>query len=135
MIFRQMTHDDLGCASYLVGDEDAGVAAVIDPRFEIDEYLEYARYVGVRIEHVLETHNLAVDKQEGARGIFRSLHERLLSLPPETELWPGHLGGSLCGGPAMDMKVSSTLGFERRHNALLGVDDAEEFVARTTTGL
>ena len=59
MIFRQIVHDDLGCASYFVGDEDAGVAAVIDPRFEIDEYLELARYLGVRIEHVLETHNHA----------------------------------------------------------------------------
>ena len=39
MIFRQITHDDLGCASYLVGDENAGVAAVVDPKFEIDEYL------------------------------------------------------------------------------------------------
>lgn len=59
MIFRQITHDDLGCASYLIGDEDAGVAAVVDPRFEIDEYLELARYMGVSIEHVLETHNHA----------------------------------------------------------------------------
>ena len=59
MIFRQITHDDLGCASYLIGDEDAGVAAVVDPRFEVDEYLELARYMGVRIEHVLETHNHA----------------------------------------------------------------------------
>ena len=32
MLFRQITHDDLGCASYLIGDEDAGVAAVVDPR-------------------------------------------------------------------------------------------------------
>jgi hydroxyacylglutathione hydrolase len=59
VIFRQLTHDDLGCASYLVGDEDAGVAAVVDPRFEIDEYLLLARYMGVEIEHVLETHNHA----------------------------------------------------------------------------
>ncbi len=59
MIFRQIIHDDLGCASYLVGDESAGVAAVVDPRFEIDEYLELARYVGVSIEHILETHNHA----------------------------------------------------------------------------
>ena len=28
MIFRQLTHDDLGCASYLIGHEDAGVAVV-----------------------------------------------------------------------------------------------------------
>src|SRR4029078_2900485 len=38
---------------------EAGVAAVIDPRFEIDEYLELASYLNVRIEHVLETHNHA----------------------------------------------------------------------------
>ena len=59
VIFRQLTHDDLGCASYLIGDEDAGVAAVVDPRLDIDEYLRLARYLGVRIEHVLETHNHA----------------------------------------------------------------------------
>jgi rhodanese-related sulfurtransferase len=57
MIFRQITQDDLGCASYLIGDEDAGVAAVVDPRLDIDEYLRLARYMGARIEHVLETHN------------------------------------------------------------------------------
>src|SRR5271168_2665751 len=59
MIFRQITHDDLGCASYLIGDDKAGVAAVVDPRFQIDEYLELARYHGVTIRHVLETHNHA----------------------------------------------------------------------------
>jgi len=226
VIFRQIVHDDLGCASYFVGDEDAGVAAVIDPRFEIDEYLELARYLGVRIEHVLETHNhadhvsghgrlaaatgatihvhkdagvayehepfedgteielgsvkvraihtpghrpehtafalidtdrgeepwavltgdtlfvgdiarpdLAVDKREGAHAIFHSLHERLLTLAPETEVWPGHLGGSLCGGPGMDMKVSSTIGYEARHNELLSERDEEAFVDRAVGNL
>ena len=41
MIFRQLIHDDLGCASYLVGDERAGVAAVVDPKIEVDDYLSY----------------------------------------------------------------------------------------------
>ena len=59
MILRQVTHDDLGCASYLIGDDDAGIAAVVDPRLDIDEYLRLARYVGVSIEHVLETHTHA----------------------------------------------------------------------------
>src|SRR3954464_5546016 len=59
VILRQIAHEDLGCASYLVGDEDAGVAAVIDPRLEIGEYLRLARYLGVSIEHILETHNHA----------------------------------------------------------------------------
>jgi hydroxyacylglutathione hydrolase len=59
LIFRQVTHDDLGCASYLVGDQDAGLAAVVDPKLDIDEYLSLARYMGVSIEHILETHNHA----------------------------------------------------------------------------
>src|SRR5436305_13585438 len=59
MIFRQLTHDDLGCASNLLGDEHRGVAAVVDPKFDIDDYLALARYMGVSIEHVLETHNHA----------------------------------------------------------------------------
>ena len=59
MIFRQVIHDDLGCASYLIGDEKSGEAAVVDPRLEIDEYLELARYIGVSIEAIFETHNHA----------------------------------------------------------------------------
>ena len=219
MIFRQITHDDLGCASYLVGDEDAGVAAVVDPRFEVDEYLELARYMGVSIEHILETHthadhvsghgrlaaatgapihihraaapsyehvpfddgwelelgavrvralhtpghrpehtafalidggrgeqpwavltgdtlfvgdvarpDLAIEKTEGARGIFRSLHGRILTLPAECEVWPAHLGGSMCGGPGMDLKIASTIGFERRHNPVLAIEDEGRFI-------
>ncbi|MEA2186236.1 MAG: hydroxyacylglutathione hydrolase, partial [Solirubrobacteraceae bacterium] len=55
MIFRQIIHDDLGCASYVVGDDRAGPAAVVDPRFDTDVYLEMARYMRVRVEHILET--------------------------------------------------------------------------------
>ena len=226
MIFRQITHDDLGCASYLVGDEGAGVAAVVDPKLEIDEYLRLARYLGVHIEHILETHNhadhvsghgrlaaatgatihvhqaaspdydhapfddgwelelgsvrvraihtpghrpehtafalvdrargddawavltgdtlfvgdiarpdLAVDKSEGAHDIFRSLHEKLLRLPDTCEVWPGHLGGSLCGGPGMDLKVSSTIGFERQHSPMLQIGEEDAFVEKATAGL
>jgi glyoxylase-like metal-dependent hydrolase (beta-lactamase superfamily II)/rhodanese-related sulfurtransferase len=226
MIFRQITHDDLGCASYLVGDEEAGVAAVVDPKFEIEEYLHLARYLRVSIEHILETHNhadhvsghgrlaaatgaqihihreagpayehepfddgwelelgavrvramhtpghrpehtafvlidtsrgdepwavltgdslfvgdvarpdLAVEKEEGARCIFHSLHDRLLTLPPETEVWPAHLGGSMCGGPGMDLKICSTLAFEQAHNEILQVPDEAGFVSRAIGGL
>jgi rhodanese-related sulfurtransferase/glyoxylase-like metal-dependent hydrolase (beta-lactamase superfamily II) len=226
MIFRQITHDDLGCASYLIGDEDAGVAAVVDPKLDIDEYLALVRYMGVRIEHILETHNhadhvsghgrlaaatgatihvhrdagpdyehepfddgwelalgsvrvralhtpghrpehtafalidtargpepwavltgdtqfvgdiarpdLAVDKEEGAHGMFASLRDKLLTLPAACEVWPGHLGGSLCGGPGMDMKVSSTIAYELAHNDLLAEDDEDAFVARAIGSL
>jgi hydroxyacylglutathione hydrolase len=57
MLFRQVIHDDLGCASCLVGHDEAAIAAVVDPRVEIDVYLDLARYTGVRIEHSLETHD------------------------------------------------------------------------------
>ena len=226
MVFRQIVHDDLGCASYLIGDEHAGVAAVVDPKLQIDEYLTLARYLGVSIDHVLESHNhadhvsghgrlavatgatihvhreaevdyehepfddgwelelgslrvravhtpghrpehtafalvdmargpepwavltgdslfvgdiarpdLAVDKREGAQAIFRSVHEKLLALPAETEVWPAHLGGSLCGGPGMDMKVSSTVGYEAAHSALLQERDEDRFVERAISAL
>ncbi len=226
MLFKQITHDDLGCASYLIGDEKTGTAAVVDPRFEVDEYLDLARYRGVTIEHILETHNhadhvsghgrlvaatgaqihihrdaepsyehepfddgwelrigslliralhtpghrpehtafllidmsrgpepwavlsgdslfvgdvartdLAIEKSLGASRIFGSLHSKLLMLPDDCELWPAHLGGSMCGSAAMDAKVCSTIGFEKRHNPLLAIDDEQQFAARALARL
>jgi rhodanese-related sulfurtransferase len=79
--------------------------------------------------------DLAVDKVDGARAIFHSLHHKLLSLPDDTEVWPAHLGGSLCGGPGMDMKISSTVGYEAAHNALLREGDEGRFVERAIAKL
>ena len=59
MIFTQFVDDALGCASYLVGDESAGVAAVVDPAFAIEQYLEEAERRGVRLVRVVETHTHA----------------------------------------------------------------------------
>jgi hydroxyacylglutathione hydrolase len=59
VLFRQFVDDDLGCASYLVGDEAAGVAVVVDPAYAIDQYLVEAERRGVAIVRVLETHTHA----------------------------------------------------------------------------
>ena len=59
MLFRQFVDEDLGCGSYLVGDEQAGVAAVIDPSYAIEQYLDAAAAAGVEIVLVLETHTHA----------------------------------------------------------------------------
>ena len=59
MLFRQLVDDDLGCASYLIGDETAGEAVVVDPAYAIEPYLEEAERAGVRIVRVLETHTHA----------------------------------------------------------------------------
>jgi glyoxylase-like metal-dependent hydrolase (beta-lactamase superfamily II)/rhodanese-related sulfurtransferase len=59
VLFEQLLDDDLGCASYLVGDEDAGVAVVVDPPFAIEPLLELAARRDVRITGVVETHTHA----------------------------------------------------------------------------
>ena len=57
MFFREVLNEDLGCGSYIVAD--GGEAAVIDPKWDIEEYLEIAEENGFKIAHILETHNHA----------------------------------------------------------------------------
>src|SRR5207244_2336618 len=61
--------------------------------------------------------DLAVEADEGARGLFHSLR-RISELDDGTELYPGHVAGSLCGA-AMSSKSSSTIGFARRFHPTL----------------
>lgn len=51
--------------SYLIGDESAGVAAVIDPRADVDVYIELARKRNVSITHIFES-NTHADLLSGA---------------------------------------------------------------------
>ncbi len=209
MVLRQFVDGDLGCASYLVGDADAGVAVLVDPAYAIEPYLAEAERSGVEIVRVLETHthadhvsghgrlalehglpvsvheqagaayrhdpladgdelavggltirclhtpghrpehccfvaddalftgdslfvgaiarpDLAVEAREGAEGLFHSL-QRLLELPDHVRVYPGHVAGSLCG-TGLSSEPSSTVGDERRGNALLAIATVEEFV-------
>ena len=59
MLFTQFIDDDLGCGSYIVGDEHAGVAVVVDPGYAIERYLDECDHRGVRLVGVLETHTHA----------------------------------------------------------------------------
>jgi glyoxylase-like metal-dependent hydrolase (beta-lactamase superfamily II)/rhodanese-related sulfurtransferase len=59
VLFKQFLNDDLGCASYLVGDEDAGIAIVVDPPYYVEPVLAEAEHHGVRLVGVLETHTHA----------------------------------------------------------------------------
>src|SRR5919108_1292789 len=223
MFFRQVLHEDLACASYVIAD--GGEAAVVDPKWAIEEYLDLAREHDFRIRHVLETHNhadhlsghgrlaaatgatlyisrggeaaydhepleegtaielgdaritavrtpghrpehlaflvedasrdgtpwlvltgdslfvgdvarpdLAVEPEEGARDLPRSLW-RLLEQEDFLEVWPAHVGGSLCGGAGMSEKPGSTPGFERRFSPLLRIAGEDEFVRELTGNL
>jgi hydroxyacylglutathione hydrolase len=203
LFFRQVLYRDLGCASYVLGD--AGEAVVVDPRWDIDVYLDVAAEQGLEITHVIDTHDHAdhvsgrlrlaqatgaqahragtgddhapaliragdeisvgslqvralaapghrpehltfavADLSRGAEAwlllsgdsllaLHATLHE-LLALGDHVELWPAHVGGSLCGGSGLSHKTSSTLGFERRHNRLLGMESSQ-FVRAVTESL
>jgi hydroxyacylglutathione hydrolase len=204
VIFQQVIYRDLGCASYLLGD--GGEAVVVDPRWDIDVYLELAAAERLTITHVIDTHehadhvsgrarllaatgahahrplrpgampaadtiaagdrlqvgalaltalgapghrpehlafavadttrsdepwllltgdsllvgdvarpDLAYEPAEGAAALCETLTQ-LVALGDGVEVWPGHVGGSLCGGAGLSHKTSSTIGYERRHN-------------------
>ncbi|HUP27996.1 MAG TPA: MBL fold metallo-hydrolase, partial [Chloroflexia bacterium] len=59
MYFRQFVRDGLGCASYLIGDTDAGECVVVDPQLDVSEYVVIAGEKGMAIRYVIETHNHA----------------------------------------------------------------------------
>jgi hydroxyacylglutathione hydrolase len=69
---------------------------------------------------------LAEDAASGARTLFGSL-QRLKALPDHIEVFPGAYSGSVCGR-RLSGKPSSTIGFERRHNAAFKIGVEAEFV-------
>ena len=221
MFFQQFVNDDLGCACYLVGDERAGEAVVVDPPLAVDDVLAACERQRLTLTRALETHthadhvsghgrlalehglpvaihaaaepaypaqpladgdrielgdvvltvmhtpghrpehccfavtdraradepwlvltgdslfvgdaarpDLAVEPRAGAEDLYSSLR-RLLELPDGVEVFPGHVAGSLCGAN-MSSKGSSTIGFERRFNHMLGLPTLDDFVAEST---
>lgn len=72
--------------------------------------------------------------QELAGLLYDSLHEKLLTLPDATRVYPAHGAGSLCGR-AMRAEKSSTIGTERLTNYALQIRDRDEFIRQLTTNL
>lgn len=68
LVIERVQTEGIAQLSYLVGDDSTGVAAVIDPRADVDCYLELAREKKVSITHIFETHNHA-DLMSGAREL------------------------------------------------------------------
>ncbi len=72
--------------------------------------------------------------QQLAALLYRSLQEKVLKLPDETEVFPAHGAGSLCG-KQLSSEGSSTIGKERRSNYALQARDADEFIHLLTDSL
>jgi glyoxylase-like metal-dependent hydrolase (beta-lactamase superfamily II) len=227
MILEQYYLGCLSQASYLIGDERTGVAAVVDPRRDVDDYLADAARFGLEIKHVILTHfhadfvagHLELHQRTGARihlgpgaqaeyefhsfadgellefgdvrlrvlhtpghtpesisilvydlatdptrpravltgdtlfvgdvgrpdllasarvpaetlarMLYRSLHDKLLPLPDETLLFPGHGAGSACG-KHLGAETISSIGEQRRGNYALQPMNEAEFVGLVT---
>lgn len=69
---------------------------------------------------------LAVAAEQGARDLFQSVR-RLKELPDHVEVLPGAYAGSVCGR-RLSGKPWSTIGFEKRHNEALRIDDEATFI-------
>jgi len=224
MIVQQMFTQGIAHSSYLVGGRRA--CAIVDPRRDVQIYLDAAKSWGMRITHILETHlhadfvsgHLDLAEETGAKiyapqsaecefdhvglaegdtfaiedmawrvletpghtpehicyvvsdrargedpvgvfcgdalfvgdvgrpdlfpgrartlasSLYDSLRQKLLELPDFCEVYPAHGAGSLCGR-AMGAKRTSTIGYERRHNAALQIENREEFIESLTTDM
>ena len=69
-----------------------------------------------------------------AAMMYESLHEKVLVLPDDVEIFPGHGAGSACGKNISNER-SSTLGQQRMANHALQPMTKDEFVASATEGL
>ncbi len=123
MIFTQFVDEDLGCASYLVGDENAGTAVVVDPAYAIEQYLEEAERRIVRIVRTIETHTHA-DHVSG-HGRFALEHGIPVSIHPAAGAEYPHDGfedgGEIEVGDVV-LRCMHTPGHRPEHCAIAVVD-------------
>jgi glyoxylase-like metal-dependent hydrolase (beta-lactamase superfamily II)/rhodanese-related sulfurtransferase len=84
---------------------------------------------------VARTDLIAPDETEPlARALYRSIRERLLTLPDHTPVYPTHGAGSFCSAPA-GAERTTTIGRERLANPLLAAPDEDAFVRALLAGL
>lgn len=229
LVFEQLLTEPMGDASYLLGDDSAHEAIVVDPQVDTSRYLEAARRHKLAIRYVVQTHvhedfvsgalalataagaelcvsghdapahgfthrlvhdgdelavgsvlatvrhtpghtpehisllvarkdsrdapfavlsggSLLVDAagrtdllgperaEELARAQFRTLTGFFLRLDPGVAVYPTHVHGSPCGAAIGD-KVSTTIGYEKAHNALLRQQSEDRFVREALADL
>jgi glyoxylase-like metal-dependent hydrolase (beta-lactamase superfamily II)/rhodanese-related sulfurtransferase len=123
VLFQQFLDDDLGCAAYLIGDEEAGVAAIVDPPYAVEPVLEAAAKHGVEIVRVVETHTHA-DHLSG-HGRLALEHGVPISIHPAAEVEYTH--DALTDGLELELgqvvlRAIHTPGHRPEHTCLAVID-------------
>src|SRR6266480_701223 len=222
LVFKTIQTEGIAELSYLLGDDDEEIAAVFDPRPDVEVYVEMARAANLAITHIFETH-IHADLMSGSRELcarlesakifvsheggasygfehekvkngdrftfgeavvtarhtpghtpehisyllaeadhpdtpwgvltgdslfvssagrpdllgaehvkelaekqFHTLRDFYLKLPDHVMIYPNHGAGSPCGAD-IGARLTSTIGYERRHNKFLQFDDVKKF--------
>lgn len=122
MFFKQFLHEDLGCASYLIGDDEEGECVIVDPQWNVTPYIETAAKKGMQICYVIETHNHA-DHVSGHGKLAQvgadiAIHEAAGVAYPHRAL----KDGDLLGVGKVRFEVMHTPGHRPEHIALSVID-------------
>jgi hydroxyacylglutathione hydrolase len=88
LVFETIQTEGLAEISYLVGDDEEGVAAVFDPRADVEIYVQLARAKNVAITHIFETH-IHADLVSGARELCNRVES--------ARIYVSHEGGAKYG--------------------------------------
>jgi hydroxyacylglutathione hydrolase len=85
---------------------------------------------------VARTDLVSPDRTEQlARALWRSLHERVLTLPDDLAVYPTHGAGSFCSAPTGAEPTTTTIGRQKATNPLLAAPDEDAFVKLLVGGL
>src|SRR5439155_926162 len=132
LVFKTIQTEGIAELSYLVGDDDEGVAAIFDPRADVDVYIDIAREAGVAITHIFETH-IHADLVSGSRELCARVESAKIYNSSEGGAEYGFDrekvndgAGAPCGAE-IGARTSSTIGYERKFNKFLQFADAKSF--------
>ena len=76
--------------------------------------------------------SIGVTADELAQMLYDSLHDKLLTLPDETLVYPAHGAGSMCG-KSLSTEAVSTLGDQRKYNYALQPMSRDEFITMVSS--
>ncbi|MFL6539340.1 MAG: rhodanese-like domain-containing protein [Chthoniobacterales bacterium] len=102
LVFERLQTEGIAELSYLLGDDDEGIAAVFDPTPDVDKYIELAREKGVSITHIFETH-IHADLMSGARELGARVDS--------AKIYASHEGGAEYGFETENLRNGDTFTF------------------------